>query len=87
MCVFYPCRPWRLGSGSMAKFLLLPGMSLRVYVRAHAGSISVTQTHTLCKYPGNGLCMYSRSLFLLLSEEAAKRFFDEVMHTAICSDS
>lgn len=50
MCVLYPFRARRLGSGSSSRSgvlaTFLPGMSLRVYVRVRAESISLTQTHT-----------------------------------------
>lgn len=60
--VFYLRTPRRLErsgsySSALAKFLLLPAMSLRVYVRAHAGSIPLTQTHShtvqwiICVFP------------------------------------
>lgn len=73
MCVLYPFRAWRLGSSSsrgsvLAMFLLLPGMSLRVYVRVHAESISLTQTHTYThnhrERPGDGLCICSPSFLM-----------------------
>lgn len=61
-------RAWRLGSSLssvLAAFLLLlPGMSLTVYMRAHTESFSIAQTciHNHCKYPSNGLCMHAPSL-------------------------
>lgn len=82
VCVFWICAdPGGLEAvAATAKFLLLPGMSLRVYVRARAGSVyhADSHTHIHCKYHRSGLCMYSLSPSLssrciLLSEEASKR--------------
>lgn len=62
----------RRRSSVLATFLLLPAMSLRVYVRAHTESISRTQTHThihtrriTVNAPAVDYCVFS----LILNEE------------------